>query len=342
MTTTCKMYEIGRSGKMIPIDESAGKGLPIGTVLRWGGNMGWSARDLVILEERTPAQGGGYWCFDRAEREKNERLHFVEYHSIKKKDDPALWHSQHMFLTSEIVSAEMLEAMQEDHRQQAEALKTRQDTAKNEADKLEAKGRELWPKLIPTRTTHLIVAECMQDDSDIQTDYFASHAIKSVILAASKCKRDNFAEMRKAALKIPETRHLGPGCGDWKVMIKADPASGREWNGRLSDNEGRERWTTEAEARAVLAQAEAEEKAKNEAIPFVAFCPQLPYGADVQDDGIEQREKYSGGSGYYLQVNGCHASGWRVKKEGALAYGSTTPSRETLIMLARRHDHLTA
>ncbi|MFA5154065.1 MAG: hypothetical protein WC554_16055, partial [Clostridia bacterium] len=113
-TMTCKTYEIGRNGKMIPIDETAGKGLPVGTVLRWGGNMGWSARDLVILEERTPAQGGGYWCFDRAEREKNARLHFVEYHSIKKEDDPELWHNQQMFLTPEIVSAEMLEAMQED------------------------------------------------------------------------------------------------------------------------------------------------------------------------------------------------------------------------------------
>jgi hypothetical protein len=53
---------------------------------------------------------------------------------------------------------------------------------------------------IPAGAVGVIVADFMQDDSDIQSDYFASHSTKRIYLAFTSHKRDLFAEMRKACL----------------------------------------------------------------------------------------------------------------------------------------------
>jgi len=86
----CRTYELGRGGGLVPIDPQAGRGLPVGTVLHWGGNMGWSARDFCVLSETPTDFGGHYECFDLAETEKNHRLHCVEYSSVKLKGTPPL------------------------------------------------------------------------------------------------------------------------------------------------------------------------------------------------------------------------------------------------------------
>ncbi len=50
----------------------------------------------------------------------------------------------------------------------------------------------------------------MVNDSDAMTDYFNSHSSRTVILAFTFSKRDNFNEMRKACLNcdIPEIRQF--------------------------------------------------------------------------------------------------------------------------------------
>lgn len=70
---TVKRYELGRNGALVPIDDAAGKGLPVGTVLHWGGNMGWAERDFCILEsmDSDATFGGRYYCFDMDEPDKN-------------------------------------------------------------------------------------------------------------------------------------------------------------------------------------------------------------------------------------------------------------------------------
>jgi len=287
MQVTCTTYEIGENGKMIAIDETAGTGLQPGTVLRWGGNVGWSARDLVIIREKTSTFGSSYACYDRDEPENNAKLHYVEASSVKKPDAPGLRHGQHMFLTGEIVSGAEVLAMRGDHKRQADAQEAQQDKATEERDAQEAAGRKLWAELMPAGTKHILVAEHMHDDSDIQTDYFSSHATDKVILAASKHGRDNFAEMRKASKKIPETEHLSTA-----------PTVDRNNEPKTESN--RSWW----------------------------------HPAD------EQREKYSGGSGYYLQIGGCHSSGWLVRKDSACGYQGTEPTRDILISLAQRNDHL--
>ena len=93
---------------------------------------------------------------------------------------------------------------------------------------------------IPEGACTVIVAELHENVSDTYSDYFHSKAVKVVYLAFSKTKRDNFNEMRKAALKFEETAFL----------------------------------------------------------------------ADSKD--YENREKYSGGHGYYLAES--RYSGWQVSK----------------------------
>lgn len=60
----------------------------------------------------------------------------------------------------------------------------------------------------PEGAATMIVAELMKDDSDSMTDYFASHATRTIVLAFSNHKRDLFPEMRKAARLHPETAHI--------------------------------------------------------------------------------------------------------------------------------------
>jgi len=71
----------------------------------------------------------------------------------------------------------------------------------------------------PAWATHAIVAEHQTDDSDSQTDYFASHTDTTLLLGWSKHGRNLFAEMRKAAANAPETAHLGPECDVYTVFL---------------------------------------------------------------------------------------------------------------------------
>lgn len=73
----------------------------------------------------------------------------------------------------------------------------------------ESKIKEGLPKLcIPHYAQSIIVAELMQNDSDLMTDYHAKSTKKVVYLAWSQHKRNDFKEMRKAAAKFEETKHF--------------------------------------------------------------------------------------------------------------------------------------
>lgn len=95
-------------------------------------------------------------------------------------------------LKAMVNEAKQAEAIQEAKKQE-EA-----DKAKAEREiKIEA-GKKIVS--IPSGTSHIIVAQFMQDESDSQSDYFASSVQRTVYLAFSNHKRDLFAEMRKACL----------------------------------------------------------------------------------------------------------------------------------------------
>ena len=81
----------------------------------------------------------------------------------------------------------------------------------NERERIEAVkviGRQWLKDNLPTDAQALIIARLKQDESDSQTDYFASSTARTVILGFSKHKRDIFSEMRKCASNFEETAYL--------------------------------------------------------------------------------------------------------------------------------------
>jgi hypothetical protein len=341
MQVTCKRFELGRGGALVPVDEAAGKGLPVGTVLHWGGNMGWSERDFCVLFAEDHDFGGHYHCFDMDEPEKNAVLHRVEYSSVKRKDDPNVWHRQHFFLTDRKCTQEEVTLFTAEHIAQKGAMDDAKAKADAETARLTEIGKRLWRELGFEGAEHIIIAEHEQDDSDIMTDYHGSHTTETVVLARSEHGRDLFNELRKAAARIPETACYGPGCGIFKpyVQIATDIPNdnGRaywkgqhsHWHHELDEPSGKRlEFHTKAEAEAFIAAAP-----KPMPITFNDGAVKAEFSWAMYEDEIEHREKYSGGHGYYLGLN--RHSGWQVRKVGVGTDGGY------FVALAKRHDHLT-
>lgn len=165
-----------------------------------------------------------------------------------------------------------------------------------------------------------IVAEFHQDQSDMMTDYFATKTEQVVVLAWSKHTKDLFAEMRKAAATFEPTKHLGPGLGLFfvRVILSADipPTNGcryykgspSHWHRDLYPNgHNVPSFKTRAEAEAFIAASPAPE-----AISFDGFLATFEF--EIVEEGIEHREKYSMGAGYYLKGSMRYSSGWIVRK----------------------------
>lgn len=129
---------------------------------------------------------------------------------------------------------------------------------------------------IPSGAVSVIIAELMHNDSDSMTDYFSSHSTKTIYLAFSTHKKDSFNEMRKACLNcdIEEIRNF---------------ATAPEHN---NNGETKEEYSNKMR-----------EYYKEDQDPGKDWHPK-----------DENREKYSGGSGYSLGA-GSYISGWRIKKE---------------------------
>lgn len=69
-------------------------------------------------------------------------------------------------------------------------------------------GRQWLNDNLPEDAQAIIIACLKQDESDSQTDYYASRTTRTVILGFSKHKRDIFSEMRKYASNFEETAYL--------------------------------------------------------------------------------------------------------------------------------------
>lgn len=87
----------------------------------------------------------------------------------------------------------------------------KRDAEKKEEERREAVrviGRKWLQENLPDNAQALIVARLKQDESDSQSDYYASSTQCTVILGFSKHKRDIFSEMRKYASNFKETAYL--------------------------------------------------------------------------------------------------------------------------------------
>jgi hypothetical protein len=90
----------------------------------------------------------------------------------------------------------------------ARAEQEAQQKEQERIEQLKTIGRERLEKLIPADTKAVIIAEQHENDSDMMTDYFGYHTIRTVILGFSTHTRDLFSEMRKYAVNFEETAHL--------------------------------------------------------------------------------------------------------------------------------------
>jgi len=108
--------------------------------------------------------------------------------------------------------------------QQAQNQKKQEDE-KAEQEKVRIEqikeiGRKRFANIFLEDAQAVIVARLKKDESDSQTDYFASSTQRTVILGFSKHKRDLFSEMRKHASNFEETAYLAEKNADYEHREK--------------------------------------------------------------------------------------------------------------------------
>lgn len=91
-------------------------------------------------------------------------------------------------------------------RKHKEEREKEEQEQQDRADKI-AKGAQIITA-IPAGAVAIIVGRLEENTSDPYSDYFASRTVKTVYLAFSDSKRDDFNEMRQAAGLCEETAHL--------------------------------------------------------------------------------------------------------------------------------------
>src|SRR5574344_1665474 len=108
------------------------------------------------------------------------------------------------YMDSFEVAILLQEAQQKKKAEQEEAEKE-----KVRVEEVKKIGRLRMIAIFPENAQAVIVARLKQNESDSQTDYYASSVQRTVILGFSTHKRDIFSEMRKHAPNFEETAYLG-------------------------------------------------------------------------------------------------------------------------------------
>ncbi|MFR0678804.1 fusion protein [Dysgonomonas mossii] len=93
-------------------------------------------------------------------------------------------------------------------------------------EEVKAIGSKRFAEILPENALGVIVARLKQDESDSQTDYFASRTTRTVILGFSTHKRDIFSEMRKHASNFEETAYLAEYNEDYEHREKYSMGAG--------------------------------------------------------------------------------------------------------------------
>ena len=303
------------TGKLEAIDCNDKNNLPVGTVLHL---HGYNEPEFVIVEKVGIDTKWGTGA-------KYRTLNIDDLNYGQHEASSLSWESEkklgiHTAITERVLTADEVRELIS----KADIKKADQDTYRANAEieraRLEATGRELFKKHIPEGAQALIVAECHVDDSDLMSDYHGHTTKDTVVIGYSMHKKDLFAEMRKAASRIPETAHLGPGKGHFepRVVIGQDfcvdgsyyhKGSYSHWHQDIDKsryNDGPV-FATMAEAQDFIA-------SKGPAYPISFDGVSIPFEWDIVETEIEHREKYSMGAGYYLKDGHSNSSGWSVSK----------------------------
>lgn len=125
------------------------------------------------------------------------------------------------FTDSFEVAILLQEAQQKEKAEQEEAEKE-----KARVEEVKKIGRLRMIAILPENAQAVIVARLKQNESDSQTDYYASSVQRTVILGFSTHKRDIFSEMRKHAPNFEETAYLAEFNEDYEHREKYSMGDG--------------------------------------------------------------------------------------------------------------------
>ncbi len=98
--------------------------------------------------------------------------------------------------------------LREEAQAEAKAEREAEQLEKQRQEQVAAIGRERLKDLIPANAQAAIIACEREDQSDSQTDYYASRTVRTVILGFSTHTQNNFQEMRNHAGNFEETAYL--------------------------------------------------------------------------------------------------------------------------------------
>jgi len=218
--------------------------LPVGTILHLNG---YNNPDYVIVGNMGTDTQYGYGT--RYQTVSLEDFHYGQQDALtlawlRDKKDGRI----QTYITERVLTAEEVRDLEAKADAKKAAKDAYQEKAQAERLRLLEIGKRLFTQYIPADAQALIVAERHKDESDMMTDYFAHTTVETIIIGYSMHKKDLFSEMRKAAARIPETEHLGPGKGHFepRVIIGADiqsngsaywKGSGSHWHRELTQTE---------------------------------------------------------------------------------------------------------
>ncbi|NDV94786.1 fusion protein [Dysgonomonas sp. 521] len=122
-------------------------------------------------------------------------------------------------------STEVAKFLQEAKDQkQAEEYEAEQERIRTE--EVRVIGRKRLAEILPDEAKAMIVGRLKQNESDSQTDYYASSVQRTVILGFSKHTRDLFSEMRKYAGNFEGTAYLSEYNEDYEHREKYSMGDG--------------------------------------------------------------------------------------------------------------------
>ena len=168
----------------------------------------------------------------------------------------------------------------------------------------DAKDKAQWDAIkakAPANACAVIVAELRVNDSDLTTDYFASHSTRRIAIGFRTGRKEDFRQLRGAAELHPETAHMGTGKNVWSAYIYyQSPDERMEQNQRIDsiEHDG-----TRDEFDKILAEKLLETTELN--------SDGWSRKVDISEKDIEKRENYSMGAGNYLGHS--NYDGWIVK-----------------------------